>query len=269
MQVYDAAPILTAQPSEADRARAPHAAFACASPSERYSVGRWLEEIAPFNVKWELCGYRIIYVGGTGLYFDALTRGLSKVPDIPEPIRAYWRAQADEGADLHAALSERDPEMAARLRPSDPQRLLRALEVYDATGSSLAEWQNGRAPPHVPLQGRTAIVVAPPREALYARIDARFDAMLEAGALEEARAVMALGLDPALPFCRLLGLRPLIAHLAGECSLDEAATRAKTDSRRYAKRQLTWLRRFMADWAWVETPEEGLELFRSGWFVSS
>lgn len=262
MQVYDAAPILTAQPSAEEKAIVPHALYGIVPPPERYSVGRWLFDVEPYGENPAYTGYRKIFVGGTGLYFNALTRGLAHVPDIPASVREYWRTAQAERVDLYLSLAWRDPVMAARLRPSDTQRIVRALEVYDTTLRSLADWQTDMTNPKVPLQGRTAIVVAPPRDVLYARIDARFDAMLEAGALDEARAIAALNLDPTLPFSRLLGLRPLIAHLNGEMTLDAARTRAQTDSRRYAKRQMTWLRKFMADWRWVETPEEGLQLLR-------
>jgi tRNA dimethylallyltransferase len=140
--------------------------------------------------------------------------------------------------------------MAARLRPSDPQRLLRALEVIEATSVSLAEWQGADAAAMLHPEGLRRIVIAPEREALYAAIDARFDRMIEHGAIEEVRALLALGLDPALPAMRAHGVRELAAYLAGDSSLEAAVEKAKTESRRYAKRQMTWLRRFMQDWQW-------------------
>ncbi len=257
MQVYDAAPVLTSRPSADDLARAPHRLYGFVPPQEAYSVGRWLDDLTTL-----LSGGvgPCIFAGGTGLYFNVLTQGLADTPEIADGVRSRWRESGLDAPGLHAELATRDPAMAERLRPSDTQRIVRALEVIDATGQSLAEWQSVRAAPLIPAEAATRIVVAPPRDVLYARIDARFHYMVEEGALDEARAVAALNLDPTLPFSRLLGLRPLIAHVRGEMSLDDAMIRARTDSRRYAKRQMTWLRKFMADWTWVETPEVGIEL---------
>ena len=145
--------------------------------------------------------------------------------------------------------------MAARLPPTDPQRLVRALEVIDATSISLAEWQGANAAPVLPLEGVLRLVIAPEREALYAAIDARFDAMIEAGATEEVRALLALGLDPGLPCMRAHGVRELALYLSGDAGLAEAVAKAKTEQRRYAKRQMTWAKRFMKDWDWV--PDAG------------
>jgi tRNA dimethylallyltransferase len=155
------------------------------------------------------------------------------------------------GEGLYAELQVRDPVMAARLRPSDPQRIVRALEVIDATGVSLAEWQDGNAAPVLAPSGVLKLVIAPEREPLYAAIDARFDSMIERGAIEEVRVLVAFHLDPGLPAMRAHGVRELAAYLAGETSLDAAIEKAKTESRRYAKRQMTWARRFMQDWEWL------------------
>jgi tRNA dimethylallyltransferase len=252
MQVYRELAVLTARPSEAEMQRAPHCLYGTVPASEPYSVGRFLEDAARALRDAKVEGRLPVFVGGTGLYFKALTEGLAAVPDVPPEIRAHWRAEAERiGTDgLYRALQARDPVMAARLRPSDPQRLLRALEVIDATSVSLAEWQGADAAAVLHPEGLLRIVIAPEREALYAAIDARFDRMIEQGAIEEVRALLALGLDPALPAMRAHGVRELAAYLAGDSSLEAAVEKAKTESRRYAKRQMTWLRRFMQDWQW-------------------
>ncbi len=195
-------------------------------------------------------GWLPIIVGGTGLYFKALTEGLSDIPEIPPEIRERYRAAAQtEAAEaLHAELARRDPATAARLRPSDTQRIVRALEVLEATGRPLAEWQGNKQPPLLPLAQTYPVALTLDREELYRRCDARLDAMLASGALEEARAIAALGLAPSLPAMRAVGLPSLLAHVRGEMSLDEAAAAAKTATRNYAKRQLTWIRSNFSAW---------------------
>jgi len=252
MQVYRELAVLTARPSQAEMQRAPHCLYGTVPASERYSVGRFLEDVAHALRDAKVEGRLPVFIGGTGLYFKALTEGLAQVPDVPPEIRAHWRGEAERiGTEgLHRALQARDPVMAARLRPSDPQRLLRALEVIDATSVSLAEWQGADAAAVLHPEGLLRIVIAPEREPLYAAIDARFDRMMEQGAIEEVRALIALGLDHALPAMRAHGMRELAAYLAGDSSLEAAVEKAKTESRRYAKRQMTWARRFMQDWQW-------------------
>jgi tRNA dimethylallyltransferase len=257
MQVYRELAVLTARPPQADLPRAPHRLYGIVSAREAYSVGRWLEDTARAVQEAEDEGRVPILVGGTGLYFKALLEGLAPVPDVPLEIRKAWRGEAAKiGAEgLYRELSLRDPAMAAKLRPSDPQRIVRALEVIDATGVSLAEWQSGSASPLLASEAALKLVIAPEREALYAAIDARFDAMIEQGAVEEVRGLLSLGLDPGLPAMRAHGVREIAAHLAGTISLSEAIAKAKTESRRYAKRQMTWLKRFMQDWQWF--PDAG------------
>jgi tRNA dimethylallyltransferase len=252
MQVYRELAVLTARPAEADLGRAPHRLYGTVSAAETYSVGRWLKDAAGAISEAESEGRVPILVGGTGLYFKALLEGLAPVPDIPPEIRHAWREQAEKlGAEgLHRELAIRDPAMAARLKPSDPQRLVRALEVIDATGVSLGEWQGATAAPMFASGAVRKLVIAPERERVYAAIDARFDSMIDQGAIEEARGLLALKLDPGLPAMRAHGVRELASYLAGTCSLEEAAAKAKTETRRYAKRQMTWLRRFMQDWDW-------------------
>ena len=252
MQVYRELRLLTARPSEADEARVPHRLYGTVPAAEAYSVGRWLGDVARAMAEAHKEGRLPILVGGTGLYFKALTEGLAPVPDIPAEIRAHWRERSEQlGRDaLHAELAARDPAMAARLGPADPQRIVRALEVIDATGVSLAEWQGGNAMPLLAPGDALRLVIAPEREPLYAAIDARFDRMIEDGALDEVRALLGLELDPGLPAMRAHGVRELAAYLSGALTREEAVAKAKTESRRYAKRQMTWLRRFMSDWDW-------------------
>jgi tRNA dimethylallyltransferase len=253
MQVYRELAVLTARPTAADMARAPHRLYGTVLAAEAYSVGRWLEDTARATAEAAGAGRVPILVGGTGLYFKALTEGLAPVPAVPPEIREHWRkrAAALSAEQLHRELAARDPAMGSRLKPTDPQRIVRALEVIDATGVSLAEWQGASATPVLPPEGAVRLVVAPEREPLYAAIDARFESMIGQGALDEVKALIALGLDPGLPAMRAHGVRELGAYLAGASSLDEAIAKAKTESRRYAKRQMTWLRRFMTEWDWV------------------
>ena len=242
MQVYAEAPILTAQPDAASRARAPHLLYAHVPARELYSVGRYVEDAKSALVQARALGRVPIFVGGTGLYFSALEEGLAQVPSIPEDVRLSARALLAEigvGA-LHARLAERDPQTAAGLRPTDPQRTLRAWEVFEATGRSLLEWQRMPADPILKDMRLALILLDPPRETLRAAIAARFDAMVDAGGLEEARALE--GLDPALPAAKLLGLRPLQKLAAGDMSREDAIAEAVTATRQFAKRQMTWFR---------------------------
>ena len=252
MQVYSELRLLTARPSEADEARVPYRLYGTVPAAEAYSVGRWLGDVAGAMAEAHKEGRLPILVGGTGLYFKALTEGLAPVPDIPAEIRAHWRERSEQLGrnSLHAELAARDPAMAARVSPADPQRIVRALEVIDATGVSLAEWQGGNAMPLLAPGDALRLVIAPEREPLYATIDARFDRMIEDGALDEVRAFLGLELDPGLPAMRAHGVRELAAYLSGALTREEAVANAKTESRRYAKRQMTWLRRFMSDWHW-------------------
>jgi tRNA dimethylallyltransferase len=265
MQVYRELRVLTARPAEADMARTPHRLYGMVSAVEAYSVGHWLEQASAAIVDAAGEGRRPILVGGTGLYFKALTEGLAPIPDVPPEVRDHWREREEQlGAEgLYRELAVRDPALAARLRPTDPQRLVRALEVIDATGVSLAEWQGAEAAPVLAPERVLKLVVAPERETVYAAIDARFDTMMTAGALEEVRGLLALGLDQGLPAMRAHGVRELGAYLAGNSSLDQAVAKAKTESRRYAKRQMTWLRRFMMDWQWVPDARAAVEAVRA------
>jgi tRNA dimethylallyltransferase len=252
MQVYRELAVLTARPAQAEQREVPHRLYGTVSVAEAYSVGRWLTDAGNAIDEAEQQGSLPILVGGTGLYFKALTEGLAPIPDIPAEIRDHWRERAEAlGRDkLYRELVECDPAMAARLRNGDTQRLVRALEVIDATGVSLAEWQGSNAAPKLDPSSVLRLVIAPEREPLYAAIDARFDRMIAEGALDEVERLISLRLDPGLPAMRAHGVRELASYLVGASSRDEAIAKAKTESRRYAKRQMTWLRRFMADWEW-------------------
>jgi tRNA dimethylallyltransferase len=250
MQVYAEPRILTNRPTHAEEAEAPHRLYGFQPMREPYSAALWLKDVTEALGEAESEGLLPILAGGTGLYFKVLTEGLSDIPDIPPEIRKRFRklSQAEPAETLHAELARRDPATAARLRPSDPQRVIRALEVLEATGRPLSEWQGHRERPLLPLPDIYPIALTMEREELYRRCDARFEAMLAQGAAEEARAIASLGLDPSLPAMRAVGLPPLLAYVRGECSLDEAATAAKTATRNYAKRQLTWIRSNFTSW---------------------
>ncbi|HKQ54956.1 MAG TPA: tRNA (adenosine(37)-N6)-dimethylallyltransferase MiaA [Methyloceanibacter sp.] len=253
MQVYRELPILAAHPAPDERARAPHRLYGTIAAAEAYSVGRWLDDAKQAIGDAAAEGRVPILAGGTGLYFKALQEGLAPVPDVPPEIRNLWRDRAATlGAEtLHRELDARDPLMAARIPPTDSQRIVRALEVIDATSISLADWQGAGAAPVLAPDCVVKLVIAPERAPLYAAIDARFDRMLEAGAIEEVGALLALGLDPGLPAMRAHGVRELAGHLSGRTTRAEAVAKAKTETRRYAKRQMTWLKRFMKDWDWA------------------
>jgi tRNA dimethylallyltransferase len=255
MQVYRELRILTARPSEAEEVAVPHRLYGFRPAAEPYSVAEWLKDVAPLIASARQGGPALVIVGGTGLYFKALLEGLSPVPEIPVDIRGHWRdeAAAKSSAELHGILSRRDPAMAARLRPSDPQRIVRALEVLEATGRSLLDWQQVRGEPLLDPAEAELLFVSPPREVLYSRCDARLEAMIEAGALDELRRLAELRLSADEPVLRALGVRPLMAHLDGVLSLDAALADAKTETRRYAKRQLTWARSNMIAWRVAQT----------------
>jgi tRNA dimethylallyltransferase len=258
MQVYRELRILSARPGEAETGGVPHRLFGHVDAAERYSVGRYLEEARAVVADARASGRTPVVVGGTGLYLRALTKGLSAVPPVPAEVEA-------EGAALLAAdlegfrrdLFAHDP-ASADLRPTDTQRLLRAWSVAKATGRTLSDWQREEPVPGLPGPVR-AVVLAPPRDALYARIERRWDAMMAAGALEEAEALHARGLPPDLPVMKALGVAPLIGRLRGELDADEADALAKRDTRRYAKRQLTWFRH-QTGWPWAETEEDAVRL---------
>lgn len=259
MQVYRDLRIITARPSLEDERRVPHRLFGHVDAAENYSVGRWCEEAAAALAVTARTARTAILVGGTGLYFSALTRGLAAVPPIPPEIRDEVRARLDSDgvAALHAELKWRDPAAAARLMPGDRARITRALEVVLATGRSLIDWHGTNKPPGLDAAGAAKIFLMPDRDGLLRRIDARFDAMMAAGALDEVRTLAARGLDPALPAMKAHGVPWLIRHLDGDLALDQAVVEAKRDTRQYTKRQATWFRNQLPDFIWVE-PDRAL-----------
>lgn len=250
MQVYRELSILTARPQPKEEARVPHALYGFVPAAEAYSTGRFIADVTDAIAKAREEGRRPVIVGGTGLYFKALLEGLSPIPNIDEAIREHWRAEAQQhGAiALHRELMARDAQMAERLAPADTQRIVRALEVLEQTGRSLADWQKVRGVPVVDEAEAVRLLVTLERAELHARADDRFDRMIAAGAIEEVRALAALGLDPDLPAMRAIGVRPLLSVVKGESVLDAATEAAKAETRQYIKRQETWHRRYMISW---------------------
>ncbi len=253
MQVYRDLRVITARPSAEDEQRAPHRLYGHVDAAENFSVGRWCTEAAAILDSAERFGRAAVIVGGTGLYFNALTRGLAAVPPIPPEIRETVRARlASEGIGaLHAELKHHDPAAAARLMPGDRARIPRALEVVLATGRSLLDWHRDDTPSRLDAARAAKVFLMPERDELLRRVDARFDAMMTAGALEEVRALAARRLDPALPAMKAHGVPWLIRHLNGDITLEEAIEGAKRDTRQYTKRQATWFRNRLPDFAWV------------------
>lgn len=250
MQVYRELRILTARPSPDEEARLPHALYGFVPASEAYSAGRFVADVANALATARQAGRRAVIVGGTGLYFKALLEGLSPIPAIEAEIREHWRAEAERrgAADLHRDLAARDARMAEQLASSDTQRIVRALEVIEQTGRSLADWQQVRGAPMIDEAQAVRLLVTLDREDLHARAGARFDRMIASGALDEVRALEALQLNPDLPAMRAIGVRPLLAVIRGECSLEAAAEAAKAETRQYIKRQETWIKRNMITW---------------------
>lgn len=249
MQVYRDFRILSARPSPEEEARAPHHLYGHVDAAEPYSTGRWLADALAAIAAIRARGATPILVGGTGLYFKALTQGLADMPGADPETRALLRERAEkEGAPaLHAELALRDPVTAARLEPNDAPRILRALEVLETAGESISALQANTKPALRADEWRS-LALTPDRDQLYAAINARFDVMLASGALDEVRAFAARNLDPALPAMKAHGAPALSAHLRGELSLADAADTAKRDTRRYAKRQFTWIAGQMPDW---------------------
>lgn len=251
IQVYRDLRLLTARPSEADERRIPHRLYGVLDATEPCSAGRWqalaLAEIDAVRA----AGKRAVVVGGTGLYLRALTEGIAPIPDIPPSVRASARARFAEigNGEFHAELAARDPVMAARLEPADGQRMMRAWEVLEATGRSLAQWQ--AEPVVAPELDFVMIALMPPRADIYAACDARLGDMISAGALDEVALLMkraeAEKLDPALPVLKAVGYAEFAAHLAGRTTLDAAVAAAQQQTRRYAKRQMTWFRHQLPD----------------------
>jgi tRNA dimethylallyltransferase len=253
MQVYRDLRIITARPTPEEEARVPHRLYGHVDAAVNFSAGAWVGDAVKVLDDTRAQNRLPIFIGGSGLYFKALTRGLSAVPPIPPEIRDAVRVRLErDGVEaLHAELAGRDLVSAERLKPRDRTRIARALEVIEATGRSLTDWHREGLPPLLPPGTFTAVFLAPEREALYARIDARFDTMLKAGALDEVGRLAARGLDPLLPAMKAHGVPALIRHLKGDISSEEAATIGKADTRHYAKRQFTWFRHQLPEFEWV------------------
>jgi tRNA dimethylallyltransferase len=254
MQVYRDLRIITARPTPGEEARVPHRLYGHVDAAVNFSAGAWVADAASALAEARAQNRLPIFVGGSGLYFKALTRGLSAVPPIPVEIRDGVRARLErDGVEaLHAELATRDPVSAERLKPRDRTRIARALEVIEATGRALPDWHREGLPPLLPPGEFSALFLAPERDELYARIDARFGAMLQSGALEEVERLAGRNLDPLLPAMKAHGVPVLIRHLRGEITLAEAAEIGRADTRHYAKRQFTWFRHQLPEFEWVK-----------------
>jgi tRNA dimethylallyltransferase len=264
MQVYRDLRVITARPTPEDEARAPHRLYGHVDAAVNFSAGAWVADAATVLAEARAQNRLPIFIGGSGLYFRALTRGLSAVPAIAPEIREAVRARLEsDGVEaLHAELARRDPASAERLKPRDRARIARALEVVEATGRSLTDWHRDGLPPLLPPGTFRALFLGPDRDALYARIDARFDAMLGEGALEEVARLAARQLDPLLPAMKAHGVPALIRHIEGEITREQAAEIGRADTRHYAKRQFTWFRHQLPEFEWM-TPEEARRWFRA------
>jgi tRNA dimethylallyltransferase len=265
MQVYRDLAVITARPSPEDEARAPHRLYGHVDASENYSVGRWCRDVATALAEIAAAGQIPIIVGGTGLYFKALTTGLAAVPPIPADLRADVRNRlaSDDVRGLYEELLRLDPDTAHRLMPNDKSRIGRALEVMLATGRSLTDWHREGMPPVIDPAQTAKVFLTCDRAELVKSIEGRFGVMLGAGALDEVRQLAGRTLDPALPAMRAHGVPWLIRHLKGEIDLAAAAEGAVMDTRRYAKRQLTWFRNQLPDWMWLPPREAQDEIQRA------
>jgi tRNA dimethylallyltransferase len=266
MQVYSGLRVLTARPSDAELAHAPHRLYGHVAPTERYSAGRFLQDAAVAIAECGNEGRVPVFAGGTGLYFKALLEGLSPIPEVPDAVRAQWdeRLKADGIERLRAELVRVDPVLGQRLPLLDAQRLVRALAVHEATGRPLSAWQGEPGKPLLHAARTVRVFLDPDRAALYRRIDARFTDMIASGALEEVRGLFAAVADRSLPAMRAHGVPHLGAHLRGEMTLEDAVARGQADTRQYAKRQKTWFRHQMAGWC-VLDPDDAKA--REGWLA--
>jgi tRNA dimethylallyltransferase len=260
MQVYRDLRVITARPTLEEESRVPHRLYGHIDAAVNFSAGSWVADAARVLAEARTQNRMAIFVGGSGLYFKALTRGLSAVPPIPAGVRESVRARLErDGVEaLHAELAQCDPASAERLKPRDRTRIARALEVVEATGRSLTDWHRDGLPPLLPPDQFSALFLEADRDQLYGLIDARFEAMLAAGALQEIEALGARRLDPLLPAMKAHGVPALLRHLKGEIGLEEAAAVGRADTRHYAKRQFTWFRHQLPEFEWVK-PEEARE----------
>lgn len=251
MQIYDVLNLLSARPSASELAQAMHYLYGHVSPSSFFSTGHWLENVQELLKQDGIANKTLIFVGGTGLYFRALTGGVAQMPEIPHKIREKWReALIDKGGPhLYEILSVKDPATAERLNPNDGQRIVRALEIMEATQKSITWWQAQKTQPLINAENAVKIVLAPERQSNKNRISLRLDQMVKLGALEEVEALLQLDLAPSMPAMKAIGVREFSSHLSGKTSLNEALERAKIETYQYAKRQMTWFRnQFKEDW---------------------
>ena len=258
MQVYDTLHVLTARPSFSDMEIVPHHLYGYVAAGSDYSTGAWLRDVAVLLKRLEGEGRLPVIVGGTGLYFKALTEGLAEMPPVSPEIRGKWRsALEEEGATaLHSRLMAIDPAMGERLSPADGQRIVRALEVFEASGRSIADFQKENPPPLIKPDEAEKIVVLPERSVLHDRINQRFETMLDSGAVEEVETLLALDIDPAAPLMRAIGVKEIAAMLAGKTSRADVVEKASAATRQYAKRQMTWFRNQMDEtWKRVDLSE--------------
>lgn len=258
MQVYADLHVLTARPTPEEMGGVDHTMFGHVDGAVRFSTGAWLREAEELITAARTSGTALIFAGGTGLYAEALTRGLADVPEIPEDLASRIRAEVT--ADREGALerlSALDPVGAASLVPADTSRIARALSVIESTGTALHVWQSRPSPPVLSPEDWTGLVVEADRQQLYARIEARFDRMIETGAVDEANHLWARRLDEDLPVMRAHGMPALCAYFEGRIDLATAADRAILDTRHYAKRQMTWTRNRCADWRRVAADWDG------------
>lgn len=249
MQVYDILQVITARPSNADMSLAKHYLYGHVDPSIRYSTGKWLKDVSCLLDK--LGDVPLIFVGGTGLYFKALLEGLAEIPDVPLAIKEKWQdiAQNTAPEKLHDQLMQVDKKTAEKLNINDRQRILRALEVFDATNKSLSAWQDQKTTPLLQDMNIEKILLLPERALVYDRIERRLDHMVENGAFDEVRKLDDLQLDPTLPAMKAIGVPEFINVLNGRETMESAIEKAKTQTRRYAKRQMTWFRhQFDSTW---------------------
>ena len=264
MQVYRDLRVITARPTADEEARQPHKLYGFVDAAENYSVGRWCRDVEEVLTEIGKQGRVPILVGGTGLYFKALTSGLAAVPPIPADIRAGVRGRLQhEGAPaLHAELMRLDPATAQRVTANDRSRISRALEVVLATGRALSDWHREGLPPLIDPARAVKVFITCERKELVRRIEARFDTMMKSTAFDEVRRLAERKLDPALPAMKAHGVPWLIRHLRGEIGLDEAAAGGVMDTRRYAKRQVTWFKNQLPDWPWAPADEGEAEIMR-------
>lgn len=258
MQVYRDLRVLTARPTREEEAQVPHRLYGHRDAAINCSVGIWLADARAVLRQAREAGQVPVFIGGSGLYFKALLRGLSNVPQVPAEVRDAVRARMDsDGVEaLHAELTRRDPVAGAQLKPRDKARVARALEVIEATGKPIGDWHREGLPPVLSPENVTAVFLSPERDELYARIDQRFAQMIARGALDEVAALAERGLDPMLPAMKAHGVPALIRHLKGEIQLEEAIAIGCLDTRHYAKRQFTWFRHQLPEFQWVK-PEDG------------